>query len=350
MGWAAPAQLGVGPGGVATALGGWSIVGGELPRAQGGDLLGALVDAVRRAGPCTCALSGGLDSALLLAIAAREGLADGAVTLVDAACDAAELGWARAVASASGVALREIAVDAAELPDAFEAAVLATGHLIWDPRGVAKHLLWLRSGARRALSGVGADEVLMGQPAAVGVVGGVPGFAAWGVEERTIGRALLVDGAPEPEHLPQVSDSPGARELLLRGVLPSATLPVEVASARSAGVDVRLPYLDPEFVAVALGLPARELIRGAFGKVPLRAAAAGLVPDALRWLPKTPRLSPPGDALVGRWLDALAPHLAPERIERLGVVDPERVRALLQGPGRMRVLMKVASLSILAAR
>jgi asparagine synthase (glutamine-hydrolysing) len=97
----------------------------------------------------------------------------------------------------------------------------------------------------------------------------------------------------------------------------------------AASVEARAPYLDHELVELALGLPLPVLFRDGTGKLALRRALEGLVPDAV-----LSRRKQGFGAPVWRWLDALGPRVEDELV-RAPVsehLDPMVVRAFLQGP------------------
>lgn len=126
-----------------------------------------------------------------------------------------------------------------------------------------------------------------------------------------------------------------ARELLLRTLLPHHTLPELALTARAQGVALRLPYLDGAVVA----------LRG---------------DERLRLQTGTPATQPVALSSRARrewilWFDA---RLSFERLERLEVIDPGKVRRELiqygklhsEAPRRMlleRVFFKLASLTVL---
>ena len=159
-------------------------------------LLAALEHGVRRyvtAGTVVdVSLSGGVDSAALCAMAARQ--APGRVrawTMNVHFADETERRNARAVANASGVELVDIAIPDAVLPELFERAVLSQETAILNARAVASFAFYAearRQGASTLLSGAGADEVLMGNPEALA------GAAARVAEDRRMAREVLHPG------------------------------------------------------------------------------------------------------------------------------------------------------------
>jgi asparagine synthase (glutamine-hydrolysing) len=313
-----------------------------------------------------CLLSGGLDSAVIAAILAAHGWLTHAWTIADDFSGAREeLARARAIAAHLGVGARhrELAVSEADLPGAFADTVVANEAPVINGRAVALHLAWralAAAGEKRVMTGAGADEILLGNALAL---------ATWPVDrfvEGEIGRSLLRAGAPAaPGEPPLPAES--VHEAQLRALaeqLPDVTLPPERA-ARAAGVEPLAPFLDRGVAELALALPmgARERRDLGLGKWPLRQAARGLVPEEVRLAPKTPRLAPPGGgglAAQRAWGALLAELLAPERVARLGIVEPARVTALRDqhavelDPRRRarsdRVLLRLASLVVLQER
>jgi asparagine synthase (glutamine-hydrolysing) len=200
------------------------------------------------------------------------------------------------------------------------------------------------------LSGVGADELLCGNPAAM---------LSWRErrhEERETAEAVLTDAARRT--LAQAPAERGDLESLRRSfvgvVLPDSTLPPESRGSSAEGIEVRLPFLDPALAAAALQLPATACVRDSVGKWPLREAARGLVPEDVRCAPKTAQLAPSGGAERARrrWLELYAAWLRPDRLAPLQCVDAARASALLDRfAGRAHedaVLLRLVSLAILA--
>ena len=59
-----------------------------------------------------------------------------------------------------------------------------------------------------------------------------------------------------------------------------------------ASIEARIPFLDPDILRLAAGVPTRALFRGAHGKRVLREAMAGRLPDAVRTRRKQGWVSP----------------------------------------------------------
>jgi len=298
--------------------------------------------------PANLLLSGGLDSAVLLALASEH--APTAWSIDDAA-GRDELMLARETARHFGATHRVIPVSDRRLVDAFEGAVLASESLLFNARAVARHVMHrelARAGVSAVLSGVGADEVLMGVPNAASGVGRAT------MDDALLDRILRGVTARPCRLVPQTLEE--ARAFQLGRSLPRLVLPPETRAAAAAGIRVRLPFLHPRVTARALGLGAPQLVHGELGKLPLRRAFEDQLPPGTAWRPKTARLAPVGRARK-LWVERFESLLHGAHLTRLRGVDPVAVDALLwdyaRGEGDMgateRVLMRLASLSVLAA-
>lgn len=139
------------------------------PRGRLEDALVAAVAAIV-AGPrrLALALSGGLDSAIVLAIVRRElGRAIPVVTLAAEIPGYGELEATRRTARALDVELHEIRVGAADFLAALPQAVRTVEVPLWNPHPVSKLLLakaLRREGFDAVLTGDAADQVLAGAP------------------------------------------------------------------------------------------------------------------------------------------------------------------------------------------
>jgi asparagine synthase (glutamine-hydrolysing) len=98
----------------------------------------------------------------------------------------------------------------------------------------------------------------------------------------------------------------------------------------AAGVEVRVPLLDPDLVALACALPASLKVRGAHAKWIFKQAMAPLLPHDVIWRPKTGFGVP-----LRRWMsagampEALADALRPEAVRARGLFDADAVARLL---------------------
>ena len=300
----------------------------------GSELLAALAAAVRRLAPPGAAdvsLSGGLDSALLAALLARDGRAGRAFTLSADYDATGEPERAEALGRRLGFEPLPVELREDELPDRFEDAVRAAEAPLWNGKAAAALLYFERcraAGAEALVSGCGADDVLCGQPEAL------LGRHERAAHERALAEALLLPDAraalPPPERPP--ASLVQARERWLATALPESTLVPECRLSAAAGVEARLPYLEAGFAALALALPEGQLVRDGRGKWLLRRAAEALLPREPCWQPKQPRLAPAGGGSPRArraWSERLEAWLAPARLAALELVDVAAARALL---------------------
>jgi len=324
------------------------------------DRLGDAIDNLTDGRKMAVSLSGGLDSAALLA------LADGKVstwTLVSGPADDAFL-TTRRLAQEFGAEQHLVEVRDAKLPDAFEDAVRASESLLWNPRAVARMLFHKAVEDPVLLSGSGADELLMGYPHALrgDAENGPPVTRRFDADTRLLTKLLAEDLVPEPPEPTVGMTMEQARDYSVSTVLPYFTLPAEYHAIDAAGPEVLHPFLAPDVASFAMALSSNDLIEDALGKRPLREALDGLVPDPVRLAQKQVRLCPPGGGraeLKQRWADLYDGLLSEERVATLPAVDGGKVRRLiaayareerLQHPGFVvmdRVLMRLASLSVL---
>jgi asparagine synthase (glutamine-hydrolysing) len=313
-----------------------------------------------QAGARDVSLSGGLDSAALCAMAAKH--APGQVrawTMGVHFADATEQRNAALMARAARVELVEVSIPDPVLPDLLEPAVLANETAIINARAVASFAFY--SGARKLgaevlMSGAGADEVLMGNPEALA------GARARVAEDRELARQVLRDlGTVEAGE--SWGTGLGSDELRYAAwVLRELILPPELRGARAHGLTVRTPYLSSHFAELALALPPELLAREQTGKWLFRQALQPLVPQEIRFAPKTPRyahtaLSSP---VRERWLELYRAWLSPARLAPLEVIAPTATLALLDRYVRLapedplasamdRLLMRLVSFAMLQA-
>jgi asparagine synthase (glutamine-hydrolysing) len=213
----------------------------------------ALVDAVERAVALRAdegavALSGGVDSSLVAALAGRPCVAVGLAGSHD-------LDRARRAAALIGLDLAAVEVPPARVEEALRAVVA----VIPDPTNpvdasIAATLFFAAEwagehGHRRLLAGQGADELFGGY-------------------------ARYREGGATPE-------------LLDRDF---ASLPAQAARDQAVaglfGVTLSLPYLDCAVVRAARALPPASLVHDVLGKQPLRAVAASRIPAEIAAYPK----------------------------------------------------------------
>ena len=96
-----------------------------------------------------------------------------------------------------------------------------------------------------------------------------------------------------------------------------------------AGVDFRSPFLDPDFISVALSVPGRFKVRWGFSKAILRDAVSELVPPAIAGRRKAiHRVGGGGGAELGAVLGPMAEALLPGgAVETYGLLSRKDLRA-----------------------
>lgn len=303
----------------------------------------AVEDRLRSERPLACQLSGGLDSSLVYALAARGGPVPAAFTLSFPHPKYDELAEAEAVAGHVGGVVQPVPASPAALVAALRPAVAASEGWAVNGHLSAKYLLHQaisRAGFPVVLTGEGADEIFAGYPhlrpasasasdhVSRGVMlpdgesldvsllrrrfGFVPGFLH---AKATLGRKLLellrddfvaafrgIDPfAPFRDDF-ALQPSAGSPRLGVEMQLWSRTAFAQYilrtlgdGTESAHGVEGRLPFLDEDLVAWAEGLSPSDLLgpEGTLEKALLRAAGADLLPSELLARPKHPLAAPP---------------------------------------------------------
>jgi asparagine synthase (glutamine-hydrolysing) len=113
-------------------------------------------------------------------------------------------------------------------------------------------------------------------------------------------------------------------------------LPYADKMSMAAGVELRVPFLDPELVALANRLPT-SCKRGRDGKSVLRQALRPHLPRAVIERPKAGFGAPLRRWLRGELADWVRDVLSPDRLRARGVFDPAAVLALLERDRRGEV-------------
>jgi asparagine synthase (glutamine-hydrolysing) len=345
----------------------------------------ALAGAVRRRlasdVPLGAFLSGGVDSSAVVTFMARDLPEPPRTYSVSIPGDRYfdEGPMARRLADEVGARHVEVPVDAARLLDEVPTALGAFGEPFADSSAIPCSILAreARRGLTVALSGDGGDEVFAGYrifraltaarrarhlagpgrtivrallspwPARHG--GGIAGavqrarkmidglhpdlavtHADWlailthgartalrpGVPDAGLGRALLLE---RHRRFGGGLDAAMAAELDLS--LPDDMLAkVDRTSMRHA-LEVRAPFLDPEVVELALGLPAGAHVTLFEGKRLLRRSLRGVVPDRVLDAPKRGFEVPVGDWLAAPLADAFRDLVTPQRLEEVAGLD-----------------------------
>lgn len=360
--------------------------------------------------PLGTLLSGGLDSTLLLSLVARHD--PGELVALTAGYDAAsqelelapdDLGYARQVAAAEPrVQLEEVGIGGAAHAD-LDGLAVHFDDPVADPAAISLHRLVRASPTKVLLSGVGGEELFAGYPRhlALGVArraawlpgrlrqaggtlapalrGGTPGPLY--APRRNLQKLLRATGQSGPVHYWRmvsqltfaelhslVPDAAGHAWAEIDGLsaplaeatladalafdmgqfLPNLNLAYVDKASMAAGVEVRVPLLDEEVVAEA-SVSTAGLVAGRAGKVPLRAASRGVVPDAIVDRPKAGF----GGPVRGWWRGAGGTALE-SRVRALvdtGVVEAPAALGLLRDArsGRQDVALAAWALVCLQA-
>lgn len=218
-----------------------------------------LEDAVERSTAEGILLSGGLDTSILSAVAAKQGRRLRALSVSVAGVVSPDEPFAKTMADRCGFALRVLRPSLADLVAAMPAVMRVLGG--FDPMELRNSAVaWLALKAAReeriaaVLTGDAADELFAGYNYIVNM---------------------------PPEQVRPYLD-------FLNGVMRFSSVPM----GANLGVQAQLPYLDPAVRDLALTMSrddlvvARDALR--FGKRVLREAFADLLPQEITWRVKTP--------------------------------------------------------------
>jgi asparagine synthase (glutamine-hydrolysing) len=164
------------------------------------------------------------------------------------------------------------------------------------------------------------------------------GYFEWQSAERI--RALF-----RPEHRPALTDEPLLDAL---AAMPAGLSPLQRAlrleqryflaehnlnytdkMSMAAGVETRVPFLDPALIRLAAGVPDRHRVHAGQTKWILKQAMRGLLPPEILHRPKTGFGVPLRAWLRGPLRPLLHDLLAPAAIARRGVFEPHAVARLL---------------------
>jgi asparagine synthase (glutamine-hydrolysing) len=286
-------------------------------------------------------LSGGLDSSIVAALAARHlpGVLTFSMGFDSAQHDESE--YARELAAAIGSRHHHFRFDETSFAKLLPEVAAALDEPLGDQASLPVY--WLSREARRhatvVLSGEGADEVFAGYSyydsfapgagmlaslkafttrnatAATRLIDNVPPVTPSGFPLLTdiAGRARLVPGtAPETDGWESalVRWLDGAHDPLQRATaadlatwLPDDLLVKYDRMAMAVSLEGRAPYLQPDLVAAALALPPAERMRAGQSKVALRRIAQRWLPDRILARQKQGFVLPMR-AWIRGWLDA----------------------------------------------
>ncbi|MET8953594.1 asparagine synthase (glutamine-hydrolyzing) [Streptomyces sp. NPDC004129] len=306
--------------------------------------------------PVAAITSGGLDSSLVTALAARvhSGLHSFNIAYSgDWPFD--ERAYAAEVARAAGTVHHQVEIDPASFPELLSDVVWHLGQPNADPITLSTFSLFRAvrdAGFKVALTGDAADELFGGYarmtqavtaPCGPGWVdtyldhlAAVPAALRARLYTDDYAAAVADRGPALPEDLLlTLRHGPGSRLQRLCAVeqryrLPAYHLRRVDHLSMASSVEVRLPFCQPSVVRYATTLADEHRITGGGVKRALYAAAGGLVPDSVLNRPKQPFTLPitamlqPGSAL---W-DLARATLAPAVLRADGRLRPEAVEGL----------------------
>ncbi len=321
--------------------------------------------------PLAIFLSGGLDSGLVGALAAREAGRPRAITAsFDAGND--ELLLARATASHIGLELTELEIDARAGLDLLPRLAEVVDEPLADSSAIPTLLLAreARSFATVVLNGDGGDEALAGYrrflaarllalPGArwwgrpLGKLGLIRGralrvveglrspersYLAWGPVKFTPAEiaGLLVDAAepafalePLLERFATLDDVNRLRMLELHFFLPGDLLVKMDRATMAASLEARSPFLDHVLLERVAAFPPGVLLRGWRTKAVAREAAFDLLPTVVRWARKRGFEVPLQEWLAGPWAGEVRAVLEDPSAALRALLPSERLQGWL---------------------
>jgi asparagine synthase (glutamine-hydrolysing) len=267
-----------------------------------------LEDAIAQRGGAGVLLSGGIDSAAMVAVLARQGRAVKTFSLGFEGDKRSELPQAAALAKHFATAHHEIVVKPAELLPALASLVERHDGPV-APSVLAMHRLAAEAARseQSVLSGDGCDEVVGGYRKLV-AERFHPGFCA-SLERRGERWAARLLPREKPAAWPVDGDPQNSsiRKVLYHDQV--TRLPNQLLERNDrAGLEIRMPYLDHRLAEHVSGLPDDQRVRGLATKWVLREAARKLVPANLGRRKAGFRM-PVRDWLRNELRDTLAEHL-----------------------------------------
>ncbi|MEU2393520.1 N-acetylglutaminylglutamine amidotransferase [Streptomyces sp. NPDC007369] len=325
--------------------------------------------------PVGVLLSGGLDSSLIVALLAEEGVSDLATFAMGFESEKGEEGdefhYSDLVARRFSTDHRQFMIASDRLPTELEAAIGAMSEPMVSHDAVAFHLLaeQVAKDVKVVLCGQGADEVFAGyhwypQIAAAGRADAPDAYADAYFDRTHDDVASLLHPDMAADHdasrdfVRTHMAAPGAQSAL------DATLRLDVHALMADdpvkrvdnmtmawGLEARVPFLDHELVELAAACPP-ELKLAQNGKGVLKDIGRRILPREIVDRPKgyfpVPAVRHMAEPVLTRVREALT---APEA-RRRGLLDQDRVARLLADPARHRTkrgastLWQVASLEI----
>ncbi|NGO67965.1 asparagine synthase (glutamine-hydrolyzing) [Streptomyces boncukensis] len=305
--------------------------------------------------PVAVVTSGGLDSSLVTALAARSGPVHSFNIAYRGSWPFDERHFAELAARSAGAHYHQVEIDPAAFPSMIEDVVWHLGQPNADPITLSTYALFAAirgAGFKVALTGDAADEVFGGysrmraaaeeahagrdwRPGYLDALAVVPAHLRYGLYTEEY-RNLVRSRSPLPEEaLAALYDGTGpVLERITRFELdyrlPAYHLRRVDHLSMASSVEARLPFCQRSVVGPGRRLPDALRIGGGQVKRTLYAAAAGLVPQELLSRPKQPFTLPITAMLAPGWplweyaLDVLhskrladAGQLAPEAVAEL---------------------------------
>lgn len=146
------------------------------------------------------------------------------------------------------------------------------------------------------------------------------------------------------------SIDPIDRELQLdaRFFLPDHNLNYTDKMSMAASVEVRVPFLDRDLIALAASFPREFKQRGAEGKWIFKRAMEGILSHDVIWRPKTGFGVPLRSWLHQGMVPMLDHWLSPESLSARGLFDPSAIRQLIENDRKGRVDGAYSILSVAA--
>lgn len=114
------------------------------------------------------------------------------------------------------------------------------------------------------------------------------------------------------------------------GFLPDHNLNYTDKLGMAVGVEIRVPYLDRDVVDFACRLPPSLKMKRGMTKYLLRKVAERYLPADIIYRPKTGFGAPVRDWITGDLHSMVQTRLAPERLRKRGIFDPEAVWKLIE--------------------
>lgn len=259
--------------------------------------------------PVGVLLSGGLDSSVIAALAARRTRVR-TLTMAFEGSQIDERAEARRVATHIGAQAEEIIIAPGEVSESVEAAAATFDDIFADWGTLTTRMLYQKARARGVkvvLTGEGADEIFGGYPQFRSAASRAP-LELWLFQlyrayvGQRYGRLYWPFRRRMRHHLREArGDRFDALRLFeTRNQLPNNYVMKVDKASMSVGVEARVPYLDPRIVRLAFRTPSDALMTPTGEKQLLRdmALAYGLLPQEIATRPKF------GASVAASWMDA----------------------------------------------